>query len=419
MLFRSKKLKLQPNLPGDKAGDPLGVLFQPKWSVIIDAIRRSGDRGTSVLNQILNTCLWVFILFENPLEVLLNRNPTKCHKTAFRCAGRPASENYQLVVVFIGKEEGDDSLLLFKVRSAVMPATCPTSVIKAMQNQAVRRAYTGEAPRPADVGMRDLVYGPGDRLINRHSEEARQYLTDLQDTETHNWTLLRRIFDPAVTLWKELGFNMELKFVAPGEVATFCGTSFLLGPRGFRNAYVPEVLRSLATSSWSCNNDIVRLGPESPIGARLCYSSYMARAASFPDIGLSGAMRHVFKVIAESYLDHGARITDDFVLDHDSARKLGTVAGTTLNLSEFLERSTQQFSWMDEDAVNDLVAASAGPVTAEEALVLRALGTLSRHTLGARAFLPESWVAQMAPASLSQDPFSVTIAPPAAAGAAA
>lgn len=202
---------------------------------------------------------------------------------------------------------------------------------------------------------------------------------------------VKLLLQPAELMWGELGFNMRIFVYGPGQVATFCGVNFLVGKHGLEKAYVPEILRSISTSSWSCNPIILRDGPDSKEGSLICYASFMSRAAAFPPTGQASYMRILHERQARAYLNDNVDVNTTVKVTHEMARKTGAEVGTDINLQQMLDDSIETFAWMDEEALDRITELTAGKVTPEDILAVASYDKLHRDTARAPELLPATW----------------------------
>jgi hypothetical protein len=293
----------------------------------LKTIRESGDRGTALLNQAENKILWHFILFKDPLTSILSRNVRERHALNIRCSSSVAKVGYS--ARHADNEEGDDSALALQIDG-------PTGAIE-------------------DV------------------KEVKQLLA------------------PAEQLWQEFGFNMKIEIYGPDEVSTYCGANFLVGKHGLEEAFIPEILRSLSTASWTTNPTILAEGPDSVNGKVICYASFMARAASFPHKGQINFMREFYRAQAMSYTGDHVGPNTNIVVTHELARKTGTTVGADLNVMAAFEESRINYGWMNTEACDRIVELTAGGVTHDELLAISSFGTIARGYPRAAELLPRTW----------------------------
>jgi len=351
-----KQQKCKASAKGEAEVNQKDTFYKPTMYVIFDAIRRSGDRGTSALNQFINAVLWSFVLFADPFAALTNRDPTR--RFALYLRDSHGGGKNKLTARWLPFHEGDDTHIGMNVE------------------------FTDRTPPSALHAVVDAATGTTTHVLDES---------------------VRQDFDYVKKLWKELGFNMDIVWCLPGTTSTFCGVNFLVGHHGMGEAYCPQPLRSLATSSWTINNDIIDYGPDSQRGRIICYSSYLARAAQFPNKGQASFLREMYHAIAEGYRGEGISVNSETVITQDLSRKLGYEVGTVVKLSEVYENSVEEFNWMSTDAIDRIIEITAGQVTAEELAGMIARPSIDRDILRASDLLPKSWLANLSFPSVGAD----------------
>lgn len=111
--------------------------------------------------------------------------------------------------------------------------------------------------------------------------------------------------------WTDMGFRMKLVYVK--KKMTFTGFDFLCDEKGATGLMLPEVVRNIASSSWSCSPEIISF-PErkNKIGA----AAMLARAENFQ---MCGAFSKYFASLGLAHL----KTQGDFGIEEAEALKLG------------------------------------------------------------------------------------------------
>jgi len=375
------------------ASDEKDTPWMKKARISIDAIQESGARPTSCSNFFVNLTLWTNALFRNPIVVtsqnLKRRHVLDIRNAAHHFEGAPgATYSAQIVSRF----EGDDSLLR--------------------------------------LVMYETIGGKA------------RLLTPEQDART-----LNRIFKMVEELWIAWGFNMKLVFAWEGQVVTFCGCNTLNQRQGFARVVIPEVMRGLATSSWSVSSMMKQHGLDTPVGRAIARDSYLARAASYPNKGLAGLLRGFYLKCAQMNMDAGspgtktapqaqmsfkeamtmmpsrqlvpcvrgmlcvpqgylansafARLGKEIelprltkIVDRDLARKVGCEVGSVVDWHSLFERADEAFESYTEKDIDELIEKTAGVVTPEERATLES-AIVQADMWMARALLPSSWARRL------------------------
>jgi len=224
-----------------------------------DAIRQSGHAGTSCLNWLTNFICWLCVLCEEPWKMICK---DKKGRLPWTYISRIDHKKHILQYAF----EGDDSILA-----------------------------TSE--------------------------------------DVHNERFQKHVF----TEWKSLGFKMKLvlqgqectwwKPSNPSDehpyvdkfkhgYATFTGFDFLVGPKGLKDCYLPEIKRNIASSSWTTS----RLVLDKPSTAHdIAAAAYLSRALNFDSYP---PLRNYFAQLGKSH----ALKTADRPIDEPEAINLGIAA---------------------------------------------------------------------------------------------
>jgi len=156
--------------------------------------------------------------------------------------------------------------------------------------------------------------------------------------------------------WTSLGFRMKLKYAK--DYFTFTGFDFLLADNGPTGAYIPEIPRNIASSSWTCSAE-AKSNPAKihVIGA----AAMLARAENFIDCG------PMSRYFAELGLAHVKR-AGDFAIEGDAAVKLGINPCTSVQ--DRLHEMSAESGVMSESIRKLTVATFGGFSKIQEAKLL-------------------------------------------------
>jgi len=228
-----------------------------------DAIRQSGHAGTSCLNWLTNFVCWLCVLCEEPWKMLVK---DKKGRLPWTYISRIDHKKHILQYAF----EGDDSILA-----------------------------TSE--------------------------------------DVHNERFQKHVFNE----WKSLGFKMKLvlqgrdcswwKPENPSDehpyvdkfkdgYATFTGFDFLVGPKGLKDCFLPEIKRNIASSAWTTSRVVL----DSPDKAHeIASAAFLARALNFDSYP---PLRNYFAQLGKSH----ALKTADRSIDTAEALDLGIAATNSI-----------------------------------------------------------------------------------------
>lgn len=399
-----------------------------------DLCRKSGDRGTSVLNHLVNWLLWGTLLCSDAVDMFR----TETRDAWMRCGltvsytgvvnkygGQPVKS-----VLSTAAKKHIASMLVGAIRDN--PLNCPqTCKLK----EAMEGHDTYDPTKPdsymwvlrdmfedEDVSLEILLRAifEGDDSLLGHSLRLR-----ILTPNGHTHAVLPRavcsaIIKAAAEEWFEVaGLNMKIipiysnhRTVAaakkadstrrdadPSEVATFAGLNMLAHSTGLHQAAIPETIRGLNGVQWTTSTAILETVPGSAAEATIAYGAIMARVASCPAVGVGAALRAYYTACAEPYAFAGADKSDLKITD-EIARKFDIKIGTTVDLTEFLRRSEEDSIAFDNaDAVDRIVQLTAGAYSPEEIAKLSIASNLTR-TSNVIPLLPRAWVSAMCSSEL-------------------
>lgn len=257
--------------------------------IIIQAVRQSGHRGTSIFNWLTNFILWLSILIK---PGTLRRFPPM----EIRCG---KSGVFYLQQWYVSRRDGN----IYCVRYAF----------------------------------------EGDDSIIATTEKFTEYA--------------RRGIEMA---WKRLGFRMKLRFCSELGYGTFTGFNHGICEQGLSGRFVPEVMRNLASSSWTTSALVAAdVGQLSVVGA----AAQLARALNFKEFG---PLCHYFCMLAQRHLD----VSGDRAVEEEEARTYGIAACRSIQENVDLLRASVCEMCDDRDMLK-LVSASTGySLTADDQLRL-------------------------------------------------
>lgn len=208
--------------------------FTGTITVLIQAIRQSGHKGTSLFNWILHICGWSVVILKHPEKII-------DFVIIIGCRGKGASDECD-------HEPGE----LFKL-----------------------------------VDKLQCAFGNNIWIILRYIFEGDD--SALTVSRAGNFSILDYKLE-IESRWKSLGFRMKLIYpdVQNGKkgVMTFCGYNFLVDVKGPRFEFIPEPARNLASCSWTTSplvKQAAARGPlllGGPVNAVGC-AAYLARAENF------------------------------------------------------------------------------------------------------------------------------------------
>jgi len=272
----------------------------------VRAIRRSGDRGTSVLNFIMNLVVWLTILSDDAPKLIANP-ATRNHMS--RLSGKRVWMNYGF--------EGDDSAL----------AT---------------------------------------------DDDLKKYEVRIRAD------------------WTSLGFHMKLDFRGADEALTFVGYCALCDKHGPRDDIVmPELLRNIASSAWTCSHLAATRKGCTQIGAE----AYASRATSF--LETAKPIGKLFRGYALGHHRSGACLTAnsrELQMQHTGEYD----ENKSFNLGEMMQDAENDSLWTDdtEKGFIKLIDLQSGGVTdlMDVAALMSIDGPLDPwDKAAARYFIPEAW----------------------------
>jgi len=129
--------------------------------------------------------------------------------------------------------------------------------------------------------------------------------------------------------WESLGFRMKLQHGNKKKYATFTGFDFLVDDKGMKPVFVPEIMRNLASSSWSTSRELIAdVTKRHRIGAQ----AQLARAINFADCG------PLATYFARLALSHCNAMAKDVDINEEEAHRLGiglvdSVVNEAVNIS--------------------------------------------------------------------------------------
>jgi len=272
----------------------------------VRAIRRSGDRGTSVLNYVMNLVVWLTILSEDAPKLLANP-ATRNHVS--RLSGKRVWMNYGF--------EGDDSVL-------------------------------------------------------STDDDLKKYEARIRED------------------WQSLGFHMKLDFRVSDEALTFVGYIALCNKHGPRDDIImPELLRNIASSAWTCSHLAATRKGCTQIGAE----AYASRATAF--LETAKPIGRLFRGYALGHHKNGACLsTDSRELQMQHTGKYDE--HLSFNLGEMMQDAEDNSLWTDdtEDDFMKLINLQSGGVADlfDVASLMSIDGPLDPYDIAAaRYFIPEAW----------------------------
>lgn len=175
-------------------------------------------------------------------------------------------------------------------------------------------------------------------------------------------------------IWTSLGFRMKLVFV--DKKLTFTGFDFLCNEKGPTGAFVPEIARNIASSSWSCSS-LLKMKPKElhQVGA----AAMLARACNFKDCG---PYSRYFAALGMAHI----KKTEDFALGETDALRLGIQVSPSVK--EDLQVCLDAADAMDP-SMRELVSITAPMSQEDELRLLQAdFGTDPFNTRLARDLIP-------------------------------
>jgi hypothetical protein len=272
----------------------------------VRAIRRSGDRGTSVLNYVMNLVIWLTILSDDAPKLISNP-ATRNHVS--RLSGKRVWMNYGF--------EGDDSVL-------------------------------------------------------SSNDDLKKYEARIRED------------------WTSLGFHMKLDFRGADEALTFVGYVALCDKHGPRDDIVmPELLRNIASSAWTCSHLAATRKGCTQIGAE----AYASRATSF--LETAKPIGRLFRGYALGHHRNGACLSTnsrELQMHHTGEYD----EHKSFNLGEMMQDAEDNSLWTDdteEDFIKLIDLQSGGVSDLIDVAALMSIdGPLDPYdTAAARYFIPEAW----------------------------
>lgn len=311
----------------------------------IDAIRLSGDRGTTFLNCVIKIISILFSLLKYPATYFERSGPESQSRriqpaTARRFEAYLRDRNGRVAdgysIRLAVNVEGDDGLLYSRVFRNEKDGYGRTTE-RELSGQETADLYDKYlVGTTASMGLTEEIYSFGDGLARQTGEYAGVFL--------------------------------------------YCDSG------GMRNAYAPDPLRSLRNGAWSTSAAILKHGIDEHPGRLAAFMSQYSRGLMFPNTGASSCVRAYFHACARSYADAYKGAVQ---LDRDTSRKLGVHGEVDLfSMGIALD---QEMSWMDSEFVDRIIDEIAGVVTPEEALRMRSTHILSRDSDVGR-LLPATWL---------------------------
>jgi len=267
----------------------LKLFFSKKgdvWKQVISNIRRSGHRGTSVLNWIVNYCMWMCAMFKDP-SILMD--PSK--RWAEDVAG---CRRWMFLAC-----EGDDSAA---GTSPKLPQVTDEELAEAARGEIEPAAKAAAAREGVTVGSA---------------------LCMLQ----------------ALLFWKRAGFNM--KIFCREKVALFVGVELGVDASGMTGKWCPELKRALGNGV-ACSPALLKAVKDGDMKTvhDIAAATALARAADF-----AGRV----PTLSRKYLEYADSLsTREFKDDEMSYRACGETGMTTNAVRDMVETRNARCSPDDQ-----------------------------------------------------------------------
>lgn len=210
------------------------------------------------------------------------------------------------------------------------------------------------------------------------------------DSELTTDEKLKKYEERIRKMWESLGFHMKLGFCEAGDAVTFVGYVALCDDHGPRDDVVmPELLRNIASSAWTCSHLAATRTGCHQIGAE----AYAARACAFLETckpvgklfrGYALGHHQLGACLTSSNREVQMRFTGEYVPDK------------VFNLGEMMQDAEDHSLWCEdtEDAYIQLIDCQCGGVSdlLDIAAMMAVDGPVDPFDkTTARYFIPQAW----------------------------